>query len=596
MTGLQSEEKSEGLNIKTQDNNMAKNSNHKKDNFLLQASILAAAGLISRVIGLLYRSPLTAVIGDLGMGYYQAAYAIYTIVLLISSYSIPSAISKVIAQKLAVREYRNAHRIFTCSVWYVLVVGGIASLFLFFGAGFLVDGASIPVLRVFAPTIFLYGLLGVLRGYFQAHKSMVQTSISQILEQIANAVVSIGAACVLISLFMGTLDAPGLPDHLTSSRAAYGAALGAAGLQLNSLKSSRAMYGAAGSALGTGAGVLIGLLFMWGVYVLNKRMIRRRIDRDQTRRVDSYNEISRTIMAVVTPFILSTAAYNLSTAVNSTVYLKLYRNVRGLDEATAYANYGVFSNKAVTISNIPVAFASAMASAMIPSVAQLVAKKDLEGARRKIGMAIKSTMIIAIPCAVGLFVLARPVTWLLYPQAATIDMAVKLLMALSVSVIFFSLSTLSSSILQGIGRVNTPIYNAVAALFVQTAVVIGMLLLTDMDVYALVIANVVYSGLMCILNQISVRKAIGYRQELVKSFLVPFLASAVMGGAAWVVYQGLYILTSSTVISVVPAILLAAIIYFVLLILLKGMSQQELMALPKGYLLVKAAKACGIMR
>lgn len=575
---------------------MAKNSNSKKDNFLLQASILAAAGLISRIIGLLYRSPLTAVIGDLGMGYYQAAYAIYTIVLLISSYSIPSAISKVIAQKLAVREYRNAHRIFTCSVWYVLVVGGIASLFLFFGAGFLVDGASVPVLKVFAPTIFLYGLLGVLRGYFQAHKSMVQTSISQILEQIANAVVSIGAACLLIRLFMGTLDTPGLPEDFTGSQASLGAALGAIGMQINRVNSSRAMYGAAGSALGTGAGVLIGLLFMWGVYVLNKRLIRHRINRDQTVTVDSYGDISRTIMAVVTPFILSTAAYNLSTAVNSTVYLKLYRNIRGLDEATAYANYGVFSNKAVTISNIPVAFASAMAAAMIPSVAQLVARQDLQGARHKIGMAIKSTMIIAIPCAVGLCVLARPITWLLYPQAATIDMAVKLLMALAVSVIFFSLSTLSSSILQGIGKVNTPIYNAVAALAVQTAVVIGLLLLTDLDVYALVIANVVYSGLMCILNQLAVRKAIGYRQEFVKSFGVPFIASVFMGGAAWGVYKGLYLLTSSTVISLVPAIAMGACVYFVLLIALKGMTQQELLSLPKGHLLVKAAKKCRILR
>lgn len=84
----------------------------KKDGFIIQAGILAAAGIICRIIGLLYRSPLTAIIGDEGNGYYQTAYTVYTIVLLISSYSIPSAISKVIAQKLAIRDYRNAHRIF----------------------------------------------------------------------------------------------------------------------------------------------------------------------------------------------------------------------------------------------------------------------------------------------------------------------------------------------------------------------------------------------------------------------------------------------------------------------------------------------------
>ncbi len=513
----------------------------------------------------MYRSPLAAVIGDLGSGYYQAAYSIYTIVLLISSYSIPSAISKVIAQKLAVREYRNAHRVFLCSLWYVLAVGGAASLFLYFGAGLLVDGGAIPVLRVFAPTVFLYGILGVLRGYFQAHKSMVQTSVSQILEQIANAVISIVAAMALIGIFAGETE------------------------------TEKARYGAMGSALGTCAGVLVGLLFMWGIYVLNKQLIHKRIHKDKTQAVDSYRDISRTIVRVVTPFILSTAAYNLSTALNSVVYLKLYRFARGIDEAVAYSNYGIFSYKAVTICNIPVAFASAMASAVIPTVAQSVATKDIGQAREKIGMSIKTTMMIAIPAAVGLAVLAKPVTWLLFPQKETIDTAAVLLTALAVTVIFFSLSTLSSSILQGIGKVNTPIYNAAIALAVQTVTLVGLLLLTDLDLYALVIANIVYSGLMCVLNQLSVRKAIGYRQEFVKTFLVPLAAAFFMGVSAWAVYGLLHILTSSTVISLIPAIVVAVCVYFALLIVFRGVSEQELRSIPKGYLLVKLAKKCKLM-
>ena len=150
--------------------------NSSKNNFIMQAGILAAAGIISRIIGLLYRGPLQSVIGNLGLGYYQSAYNYYTIILLISSYSIPSAISKAIAQKLGEKEYRNAHRLFHGAMIYVLVVGGIASLFLFFGAGLFVSGAAVTVLRTFAPTIFVYGILGVLRGYFQAHKSMAPTA------------------------------------------------------------------------------------------------------------------------------------------------------------------------------------------------------------------------------------------------------------------------------------------------------------------------------------------------------------------------------------------------------------------------------------
>lgn len=549
--------------------------NSKKTNFLVQATILAAAGIISRIIGLLYRSPLTSVVGDLGMGYYQAAYNFYTIVLLISSYSIPSAISKVIAQKLAVREYRNAHRVFVCSVWYVLVIGGIASLFLYFGAGLLVSGPAVTVLRVFSPTIFLYGLLGVLRGYFQAHKSMVQTSISQILEQIANAVVSIGAAYALINVFAGSME---LSENVDEA-----------------FLSNRAMYGAAGSAVGTGAGVLIGLLFMWAVYLMNRKVLRKRMEKDHTRQVNSYKNISITILAVVTPFILSTAAYNLSTPVNSNIYVERYRILKGIDRDVAYSLFGVFSNKAVTISNIPVAFASAMASAMIPSIAQLMAQKDVHGARRKIGMAIKSTMFIAIPSAVGLFVLARPVTWLLFRQEDTIDLAAGLLMALSITVVFFSLSTLSSSILQGMGKVNTPIFNALCALGIQTVVLLVLLFFTKLDVYSLVIANIVYSGMMCILNQRSVRRSIGYKQEIKKTFVIPCFAAAIMGTVAWAIYHGVYVFSKSMIIAVIPAIGIGAVTYFVLLIGMRGVTERELRGLPKGYLLVKLARKCRLM-
>ena len=551
------------------------NNSGRKNNFVMQAGILASAGIISRIIGLLYRSPLTEVIGELGLGYYQAAYGFYTIVLLISSYSIPSAISKVIAQKLALREYRNAHRIFLCSMAYVLVVGGIASLFLFLGAGIFVEEAAIPVLRTFAPTIFVYGILGVLRGYFQAHKSMAQTSVSQILEQIANAVVSIGAAYLLINSFMGGMEMPA--DTAGQVK--------------------RATYGAVGSAMGTGVGVLAALLFMAGIYGLNRRIIQRRIRNDRHRHMDSYGEILRTITAVVTPFILSTAVYNLSGTVNNAVYTKILPSLKELDSVELYSNWGIFSGQALTISNIPIAFASAMAAAMIPSVAQLMASKDIGGARQKIGVAVKTTMLISIPCAVGLLVLARPVTYFLFPRSEeVVSLASRLLMTLSLSVVFYALSTLNSSILQGLGRVNIPIVNAFIALVLQTAVALGLLFYTELDLYSMAVANTVYSGAMCILNQISVRKAVGYRQEVLKTFVIPFAASLFMGAFAWAVYEGLLMMTGSMRISVIPAILAGACVYFAMLIILRGVTEKELRGFPKGHLLVRAAKKCRLMR
>lgn len=545
-----------------------------KNNFIMQAGILAVAGIISRIIGLLYRSPLHSVIGDLGLGFYQSAYTFYTIVLLISSYSIPAAVSKVIAQKLAVKEYRNAHRIFRCALGYVLVVGGAASLFLFFGAGLLVEEAAVPVLRTFAPTVFIYGMLGVLRGYFQAHKSMAQTSVSQVLEQVANAVVSVGAAYLLIKNTMGTLEMPAEETE----------------------QILRATRGAIGSALGTGVGVLVALLFMFAVYRLNKSFIDRRIRYDRHPEVDSYRDILKMITMVVTPFVLSTAIYNLNDTINNAVYTNL--KVRELDTVGTYSGWGVLSGQALTISKIPIAFASAMAAAMIPTVAQLIAARNVEGAKDKIGVAVKTTMIISIPCAVGLFVLARPVTCLLFPAntQASEDLATGLLMALAISIIFYALSTLNSQILQGLGKMNVPIVNAAIALGVQTVVVVALLFFTKLDLYSVVIANIIYSGIMCALNQLAVRKAIGYQQEIMRTFVIPLLASAFMGAVAWAVYEGLLLMTKSPRIAVIPAILIGAAAYFTLLILFRGVTEEELRGFPKGHLLVRLAKKCRLMK
>ena len=272
----------------------------KQGSFIMQAGILAAAGIICKIIGILYRSPLAHVIGDEGNGYYSSAYEIYTIILLVSSYSIPSAISKVIAHRLALGQYRNARKIFHCALMYVVVVGGAASILTLVFADVLVGGNSVPVLRIFAPTIFFSGILGVLRGYFQAHGTMVPTSFSQILEQILNAVVSILAAFLLMHMVAGQDD------------------------------TTLAIYGASGSAIGTGAGVLVALLFMLFVLALNRRALAKQERRDRSGELLETGEVYRIIITMVTPIILSTFIYNCNSSLNLTIYTRIMEYVKGM--------------------------------------------------------------------------------------------------------------------------------------------------------------------------------------------------------------------------------------------------------------------------
>lgn len=544
--------------------------NNKKDGFIMQAGILAAASIICRMIGLLYRGPLTGIIGDEGNGYYSTAYNIYTIVLLVSSYSIPSAIAKVLAQRLALKEYRNAQRIFKCALIYVMVVGGAASLILFLGAPYFVMGNSIPVLRVFAPTIFFYGLLGVLRGYFQAHRTMMQTSISQILEQILNAVVSLGAAYGLIRIAV-----------LSGGDA-----------------STQAMYGAIGSALGTGSGVLIALLFMAVIYLLNRKVIKHRIDYDRMQTVESYADIFKLMMAVVTPFILSTCIYNLTTSLNQTIYLKMMVRFKEMDEITATTQLGILSTKAVTISNIPIALASAMSSAIVPTIASTYAQGSIKQTKKKVAYSIKVTMLISIPAAVGIGVLARPVMMVLFPQLDSLELASRLLMGLAATVVFYGLSTLTNAVLQGIGKVNTPVINAVIAICIQTAVLVSLLYYTDFGIYGVMISTVLYSFFMCILNNFFMKKYLGYKQEIDKTFARPFFSAIIMGVVAYGVYEGMsyllaYFMESvyfMNLIAFATAALLGALLYFILVIKLKAVKEADLKELPKGRTVVKMAK------
>lgn len=534
----------------------------------MQAGILAMASMIVRVIGLLYRAPLTAIIGDEGNGYYGTAYNIYTIILMVSSYSMPSAISKLMAQKLAVGEYRNANRVFRCALTYGVLVGLVGSGLLFFGARFLVPNVAVCVLQVFAPTVFLFGILGSMRGYFQARGSMVPTSVSQILEQLANAVVSIAAAWLLMQTAVGADP------------------------------TRRAQLGAMGSALGTGAGVLIALLFMVFCFRRSKEGRKAEILSDATGKEEKYRIFLRDTVLVITPFMLSGVIMNLTTSLNQTIYMRMLIDLKGAEETATTTLYGIFSNKAVVISNIPISIATAVSSAIIPGISAAYARRDETGARRQVGNAIRITSIVAIPSAVGLAVLARPITMLMFPQMESLELASSLLSLLAVTVIFYSISTITNAALQSIGRMNLPLISAGIALVVQTAVLVLLLRFTDLDVRALVLVSILYSVMIFAVNQYYLRRFLGIRQDVRRDYLQPLVCAALMGAAAKAVYylvsmaaepvenlpKGFYF---RNLAATAAALLAAVLVYGYTMVRSGTVRRKDLLSMPKGQSLVR---------
>lgn len=555
-------------------------SRKKESNFLVQGSILAIASLLSRVIGLIYRIPLTAIIGDVGNDYYAAAMEVYSILLLISSYSLPLAVSKLVSTRVAKGQRKNAYRIFKGALIFATISGSIAGLIVYFGAGiitkFLKTPLSIFALQVLAPTLLIVAILGVIRGFFQGMGTMMPSAISQLLEQIVNAVVSIWTAYMLYG---------------------YGSRIGAV---LGNAKHYGEAYGAAGGTIGTGVGALIALVFVLFVFFIYKPVFKQQIRRDVSKRTEGYGQIFGILIVTIVPVLMSTTIYNISSILDMGIFKQLAA-YQQYDEETYSTMWGVFAGKYKTLINVPIALASALAASSVPSIATAFAAKDIRMVRRKVHSAIRFVMIIAIPCAFGIAILSKPIIDLLFPAATEAGqeanlLAANLLKIGAISIVFYSVSTLSNAILQGINRMKKPVHNAAIALIIHLIILIVLMMTLDLGIYAVVISNTFFAFTMCILNGVAIWKYIHYRQEIARTFIIPTFSSAIMGGLVYGVYYLVMRIFNQNIIATVMAIIVGVMVYAVLMLLLRGLTERDLRAFPGGGILVKLVKKLRLLK
>ena len=544
----------------------------RESNFVVQGSILAVAGIIVRLIGILYRVPMTNIIGDEGMGYYSTAFNVYNIMLILSSYSLPLAVSKMVSARMAKGQYRNAVRVLKAALVYATVVGGIACFITWNFADFFATTAfntpfCVYALKTLAPTIWIMAYLGLLRGFFQGHGTMIPTAISQIFEQVINAVISVVAAGVLFKI--------GLDSNRVYNTTGYPQA-----------------FGAAGGTIGTGAGALAALLFMLLLFSIYWPVVKRRKRRDRSRRTDSYGDISVTFLFTVVPVIISSAVYNINAVVDNSI---MAYGMEALGRGKEFLSlWGIYNNKYMLLVHVPLAMANSLSSSLIPSLSGAVARKEKGAVIAKTSLAIRFAMLIAIPSAVGLTVLSAPINNLLFKSGDNTE-AIRMLITGSAAVIFLSMSTVTNAILQGINHMNVPVRNAFISLILHIGVLYLMLMVFKMGIYSMVFANIAFAVFMCILNAIAIRRYLNYRQEIVKTFLLPAVASAFMGAAAFGVYKGVTLIIKSNLLGTIFAVLAAIAVYGVLLIKLRCVDEEELYSMPGGTKVIRLSRKLHLM-
>ena len=544
-----------------------------ESNFVVQGSILAIASIVVRIIGIAYRIPMINIIGDEGMGYYGTAFNVYNIALLLSSYSLPLAVSKMVSVRLARKQYRNSVRILRAALVYATVVGALAAAVIWFGADFFArEVFFMPyaafALKTLAPTVWIMAYLGVFRGYYQGQGTMVPTALSQVFEQIVNAIVSVAAGSWLFNQAIKVEILKG------ESGSGYS----------NS-------WGAAGGTIGTGAGAFTALVFLLLLFAAYQRTIRKKVRRDRSGSLESYGTITKILFFTVVPVVVSSAIYNVNSVLDNGLLAYNFKSL-GMEEEFI-SQWGVYTGKYHLLINVPMAVSNALSSSLIPSVSRAVATGDRRMVKKKVAAAIRFSLLIAIPSAVGLTVLAGPVNNLLF--SGDNDLAVQMTLYGTIAVVFYSVSTVTNAILQGIDRMRLPIVHALTALVLHLAAMEVMVLVFHMGIFSMVFANILFAVIMCFLNHRSIRKILGYRQEVKKTILLPAAASAVMGAAAVGVYKLIHLGIQSNAVCTLGAVAAAVAVYGVLLVKLGCLDEDELHQMPGGTRLLQMFRKLRLM-
>ncbi|MCR5743612.1 MAG: polysaccharide biosynthesis protein [Lachnospiraceae bacterium] len=553
-------------------------SNSEKNTVLLQGTILAVASIVVRLIGLLYRVPMTRIIGDVGIGYYSTAFQVYNVILLLSSYSMPQAVSKLMAMRLAKKQYRNANRYFLCALVFSVISGFIFSSIMYFGADFIADdmlNASLAAysIRMLAPTVFIMSFLGVFRGFFQGFNNMFPTALSQIFEQIANAIASIVGAWVLfnqgqkIDLVKGTTDG------------VYSAALGAKG-----------------GTIGTFVGALTALVFMIFMFILYYPSLRGAMKKESKKRVFKYSRVFQDITLMVTPIIASTFIFHIINLIDNGVFGAYMTSIDKKDEYMAI--WGVYSGKYQLLINLPIALATALASSVIPQLSGAVERRNKGEIREKIDITIRFTTLLSIPAMVGIAVLGGDLVRLLFGEATTNGEAAHMLLYGCLAVLFFAYATITNGILHGLGRMFTTVRNSAIAFVVHIIALILSLWILGINIYGVVLSYMVFGLVVSVFNFYSILESTHFVGNFSKTFFKPIAASLVMGVvvylSSYLINMGFSIIIKSEavvkLISVLVSIVLGVCVYFICTFMFKSVDESDLVDMPMGGRIARLAK------
>jgi len=524
----------------------------KKQNFLQGTALLAMATAIVKVIGAFYKIPLNAIIGEKGFGYFNTAYEIYNVLLMISTAGLPVAMSRMISQASSLKHYNQVRRIYNTARGIFLGLGITGTLLMTLFCRQLAQFQNQPdawaAIGFLGPCVLLICIMSTFRGFFQGQSNMLPTSISQVLEAVVKLIVGIAAAWIL-------------------------------------LKSTGSVALAAGGAiLGVTASCLVSSIYLFGCF--RKVYPHMGQTSDEPR---SFADTAKGLMVIAIPITLGSAGLQFLTMLETKIYMG--RLLEFYTQAAADTMRGIYG-MTQTIFNMPCAFITPITISIIPAItAQLTTCKDLE-AKATEESAIRITGLISMPCAFGLGLLAQPVTALLGGYTGdNLVLATKLMTILGFSIMFNAVVLVTTAIMQAHGHATRPVINMLIGGVLKLAAVFFLTGNPNIGIVGTPVGTLLCYLAISVLNIYSIRTLLEHPPAILKNLIRTFLAAVIMGIFVFAAFTGLKMagITSRLILCGAP-IAVGVVAYVLAAVKIKVVTREDCLLLPKGEKIAKLLK------
>ena len=548
----------------------------KKQTFLQGTLILLIANAVTKVIGALFKIPLAYIIDKEGMAVFNTAYQFYVLLFIVATAGLPVAVSKMVSERLAMDDYYETKRIFRCAMTLIVALGILGACVLFFFAeplaNIVKDTATIASIKMVAPALIFVAVMAGFRGLFQGTQNMIPTALSEVVEALGKPVIGCVLAYVLVSR----------------------------GIEIAS----------AGAIAGVTAGTVAGAALMMLIYSRTRASIFHGHPAAPVNPLP-VGRIYKSLIIIAVPITIGACVSSITTLIDTVMVRSRLQSIlfspeqaralfdyyqaselstlltQGrLGEQAARWLYGAYSGYAATLFNLPLTLIMSLSISVVPAISSAFAIKNRKEVQKITASSLRITVLFAMPCTIGLSVMAKPVLNLLYNDTTTSQM----LEILAIAIVWVTLLSVSTTILQGAGRVWIPVINmGIGALVkaVSNYILIGI---PSINILGASISTNICYFVIAVLNLFWVMKVTRVRLSILDFIVKPLFATAVMGAGTLVVYTLLTKYLPSPSIVTILSIAVGALLYLAVLFLVGGIKREDVVMLPKG------EKLAGIMQ